>query len=328
MYLTTAKPTEAVGQILLHNVPDFDGRKAFAKGHRLLAGDLPRLDALGVRSLQVAVLESGDIHEDEAARRIASAISGPQVVPTAPAAGRVNLLAEVDGVMIVDLDVLLGINMIDGLTVATLEAHTRVRPKQRVATVKVIPFAISTGAVREAEAIAGERVGIGLHTLPQRLVGVLLVGSLSTQPRLEHTLLPAIVTRIEGAGSKLLRVEAVESEQAAIASALGQLRYDGAELIIVAGETSIMDRDDVTPRAIVEAGGSLEHFGAPVEPGNQLLLAYLKDLAGHPLPVVGAPGCVRSRTINVVDLVLPRLLAGEYLTKRDIVMLGHGGLLG
>jgi molybdopterin biosynthesis enzyme len=94
----------------------------------------------------------------------------------------------------------------------------------------------------------------------------------------------------------------------------------------VAGETSIMDRDDVTPQGIRLAGGRIEHYGAPVEPGNLLLLAYLGDGSGA-LPVLGAPGCVRSRDANIVDLLLPRLLAGEQVRRADIVALGHGGLL-
>ena len=98
-------------------------------------------------------------------------------------------------------------------------------------------------------------------------------------------------------------------------------------MLIIAGETSIMDRDDVTPQGIRLAGGRIEHYGAPVEPGNLLLLGYLGPPGGA-VPVLGAPGCVRSRDTNIVDLLLPRLLAGESITRQDIVALGHGGLLG
>jgi molybdopterin biosynthesis enzyme len=120
-------------------------------------------------------------------------------------------------------------------------------------------------------------------------------------------------------------VRYVPPDEPAIAAAIAELRPN-AGLIIVAGETSIMDRDDVTPQGIRLAGGRIEHYGAPVEPGNLLLLAYL-GTAGQTLPVLGAPGCVRSRDVNIVDLLLPRLLAGEYIAKHDIVALGHGGLL-
>ena len=328
MYVTSAEPREAVGQILLHNVPDAAGRKLLAKGHRVVAGDVVRLQALGLRSVDVAVLEAGDVHEDEAARRVAAAVAGAQLMPTRAAASRVNLLAGVDGVVDVKLDVLLAVNELDGVTVASVRTHTRVRPKQRVATVKVIPFALPAGVVQEAERIAGQQgAAIEVRALTLRTVGVVVVGSVPTHARLQAGFVPSLLARIAAAGSQALAPVLVAPEEGTIAAALEQLRQAGAQVVLIAGATSIMDRQDVIPRAILRAGGTIEQFGAPVEPGNLLLLAYLRDHADRPLPVIGAPGCVRSRSTNVVDLVLPRLLTGEYLTKRDIVLLGHGGLL-
>src|SRR5262249_17327420 len=118
----------------------------------------------------------------------------------------------------------------------------------------------------------------------------------------------------------------IPPEEPRIAATIAELRQAGAQMLIVAGETSIMDRDDVTPQGIRLAGGRIEHYGAPGEPGNLLLLGYLDDPAGA-VPVLGAPGCVRSRDTNIVDLLLPRLLAGEQITRLDIITLGHGGLL-
>jgi molybdopterin biosynthesis enzyme len=158
-------------------------------------------------------------------------------------------------------------------------------------------------------------------------VGVILVGSAAARERIERGVYPAIEARVTSLGSKVFAVGYVETEEHAVELAIAELRAAGAELLIIAGETSIMDRDDVTPQGIRLAGGRIEHYGAPVEPGNLLLLAYLED-AGRVLPILGAPGCVRSRDINIVDLLLPRLLAGEYIAKADIVALGHGGLLG
>jgi molybdopterin biosynthesis enzyme len=154
-------------------------------------------------------------------------------------------------------------------------------------------------------------------------VGVILVGSAAARERIEHGVLPAIEGRVVELGSSVLAVRYVAADENAIAEAIADLRAAGAGLLIVAGETSIMDRDDVTPQGIELAGGNIEHYGAPVEPGNLLLLAYLGAM-----PVLGAPGCVRSRDTNIVDLLLPRLLAGERVARRDIVELGHGGLLG
>jgi hypothetical protein len=153
MYLTTLSPAEAVGHILRHNLSDVRGRKAFAKGHRIAAVDLPRLQALGVEHIRVAVLEPGDVHEDEAARRLAAAVCGPGVVARPPAASRVNLLAAADGVMRVDIEALLQINDLDGLTIATLPRHALARARKRVATINIIPFAVPELALARAEAI-------------------------------------------------------------------------------------------------------------------------------------------------------------------------------
>jgi molybdenum cofactor cytidylyltransferase len=328
MYLTTLPIEQAVGHILRHNLSRPDGRKAFAKGHRIAATDLPRLRDLGIEQLRIAVLEPGDVHEDEAARRLAAAVGGRGMVARPPAASRVNLLAAADGVVRVDVAALLRINEIDGLTVATLPSHTLVRARQRVATIKIIPFAVLEEDLARAEAIGREAPAepnevITLSPLRQLDVGVILVGSAAARTRIEGGVYPAIEARVVGLGSRVLAVRYVESEEHTIAEAVGELRAAGAQLLIIAGETSIMDRDDVTPQGLRLAGARIEHYGAPVEPGNLLLLGYLDTL-----PLLGAPGCVRSRDVNIVDLLLPRLLAGEQITRRDIVELGHGGLLG
>ncbi|HEX5689966.1 MAG TPA: molybdopterin-binding protein [Roseiflexaceae bacterium] len=325
MYQTTLPPEQAIGHILRHNLSAANGRKAFAKGHRIAEADLPRLRELGVTQLRVAVLEPGDVHEDEAARRLAEAVCGAGVLARPPAASRVNLLAEADGIVRVDVAALLQINEIDGLTVATLPRNALTRERKRVATIKIIPFAVLEHDLARAEAIGRAASGgiVALDPLRQQRVGIVLVGSLSARERIESGVLPAIEGRVTDLGSTVLGVRYVAPDEPAIAATLGELRAAGAELLIVAGETSIMDRDDVTPRAIELAGGCIEHYGAPVEPGNLLLLAYLGEL-----PVLGAPGCVRSRDTNIVDLLLPRLLAGERVARRDIVELGHGGLLG
>jgi hypothetical protein len=328
MYQTILPPEQAIGHILRHNLADERGRKALSKGHRLVLEDLPRLRALGIDLLRVAVLEPGDVHENEAARRLADAVRGPGVTATAPAASRVNLLADVDGVVRVDPQRLLQINQLDGLAVATLPSHVLVRARKRVATIKIIPFAVAEDALRAAEAIgrAGQGV-VALSPLRRHAVGVILVGSAAARERIERGVAPAIESRITELGSSMLDTRYVLPDEPAIAAAIDALRGSGATLLVIAGETSIMDRDDVTPQGIQMAGGRVEHYGAPVEPGNLLLLGYLGP-PDQQVPVLGAPGCVRSRDTNIVDLLLPRLLAGEAISRQDIVALGHGGLLG
>jgi hypothetical protein len=328
MRIEILPPDKAIGHILCHNLADAEGRKAFAKGHLVRAEDLPRLADLGLRSLRVAVLNPSDIHENEAAARLGAAVAGSGVLAAPPHAGRVNLRAEHLGPLAVDADALLEINDLDGLTVATLPSHRLVRPGQALATIKVIPFAVPGADLGRAEAI-GRAAGGVLRVAPisLRAVGVALVSSPAARLRVERGVYPAIAGRVSDLGGQVLALHSVEPNEAAVAAALANLRAVGAELIIVAGETSVVDSDDVTPRAIRLAGGRIEHYGAPVEPGNLLLLAYLDGPADAMLPVLGAPGCVRSRDANIVDLLLPRLMAGEQIRRRDIIALGHGGLL-
>lgn len=329
MRLETLPLDEAAGHILCHNLADAQGRKAFAKGRLLRPEDPPRLAALGLDRVRVAVLEPGDVHEDEAARRLAAALAGPGVAATPPHAGRVNLRAELLGPLTVDAAALLAINELDGLSVATLPAHSLARPGRTLATIKVIPFAVPEADLRLAEA-AGRLAGGVLCVRPLRLlrVGVVLVSSTAARVRVERGVYPAVEGRVLDLGGAVVARRTVAPDEAAVAEALAALAAAGAELLVVAGETSVVDLDDVTPRGIRLAGGRVEHYGAPVEPGNLLLMAYLERQGEAPLPVLGAPGCVRSRDVNIVDLLLPRLMAGERILRRDIVALGHGGLLG
>jgi molybdenum cofactor cytidylyltransferase len=326
MYLATLPIDEAAGHILRHNIADAGGRKAVPKGRRLDAEDIARLRELGVETVRVAVLEPGDVHEDEAARRLAEAVCGAGVTATRAIHSRVNLLAEADGVLVVDVGALGAVNDIDGLTVATLRNTSLVRARQRVATIKIIPFAIPAALLAYVEQRAPAGGIIALRPLRRSAVGVVLVGSQAARERIERGVLPAIEARVSELGSFVAATHYVAAEEEPVAAAVRALVAARAELLIVAGETSIMDRDDVTPQGIRQAGGTIEHYGAPVEPGNLLLLAYLKQGETH-IPILGAPGCVRSRDVNIVDLLLPRLLSGERVTRRDIVALGHGGLL-
>ena len=311
---------QAVGRILAHNHTSPDGRRAFRKGYVVQAEDLPALRSLVGARVYVAELEVDDVHEDAAARRLAQAVVGAGVRQGPAAGGRVNLIAVERGVLVLDLDRLDQVNALDGLTVATRRQHSVVQPRAIVATVKVIPYAVPEARLRQAEALAGPVVGV--RPLPARRVGVVLTSSDNGRTRTLETLEPPIRSRVEALGSQVVAVLPVAHTEDAVAQAIAQLTDLGAEAVIIGGETSIMDAADITPQGVRQAGGVVEGYGVPAEPGNLLLLAYLGDR-----PVLGAPGCVRSRHSNVVDLVLPRLLAGERLTRRDLAALGHGALL-
>jgi len=317
---------QAAGKILGHNLSAVDGRRGLRKGRLLDADDLTLLRQAGRNTVYVAELEQGDVPEDSAALRIASALSGPGLSLSGPAAGRVNLRSEWLGVLRVDVPSLDALNELEGITLATLSSHSTVRPNQIAGTVKVIPFALSADLVRQAEELAGDREPLLLvEKLEPRKVGLVLLAAAGTRGRIETQFAP-LKERIEALGSQLIRIDyvdpGVDAAESELASALESQAKAGLELIMLAGESAIMDRADLAPRAAERIGGRVECVGAPVDPGNLLMLAYLGKV-----PVLGAPGCARSRKLNIVDWVLPRLLAGERLKRSDIVAMGHGGLL-
>lgn len=317
---------QAEGKTLGHNIAGPDGRRLLRKGRPLTHDDLAVVRNIGRTSVYVAELEPNDLDEDTAARRVAEAVTGNGLRLSGPASSRVNLLATALGVLRVDVDRLARINQCDGVTVATLASHTAVHARQIAATVKIIPFAIQETIIHEVEQIATESGPLlRVDELAPQPVSLILSGSLSIRDKLAVDFAP-LCERVEALGSHLLSTEYVpledESGETMLAEALTRQRAGGARLILLAGETAIMDRHDIVPRAVERAGGCVECLGAPVDPGNLLMLAYLDNM-----PILGAPGCTRSRKINIVDWVLPRLLAGDRLTRADIVSLGHGGLL-
>ncbi len=317
------------GKILGHNIAGPDGKRAFRKGKPITADDIAGLRALGRAVVYVAEFEPGDADEDSAARRVAQTVMGSGLHPSGPASGRVNLSAELSpsavvGILRVDAEKLSHINDCDGVTVATLAAHSPVRARQIVATVKIIPFAIPDSTLQTVESIGGPIIRV--DALISKKVGVILSGSPSVRERVTNDFDAPLRGRIEALGSTEAAVDYVsledETGEAALAEMLLRHARAGMGLIILAGETAIMDRRDIAPRAIEAAGGEVTCFGAPVDPGNLLMVGYVGNV-----PVLGAPGCARSRKVNVVDWVLPRLLAGDRLTRRDVMALGHGGLL-
>lgn len=315
---------ESAGKLLAHNVVDDAGRKVLRKATPIGPEELARLRELGRTRVWVAELSPDDVLEDEVARRLATAMSGPGVQISSLSAGRANLRAVNRGILKVDVDALRRVNRVAGLAVATRPNNTATAQGQSVATVKVVPYALPRSEVQTAKRAASvtNRV-LSIRPFQPMRVGVILSGDRRSEDQLRRVFGLAIRERVEASGSRVVSELFVNEEPDAMADAIRRLLDGGANLVVIAGATSIVDVSDITPRAVRAAGGNIETFGAPVDPGNLLMLAYVKDV-----PVVGAPGCVRSRSANVVDLVLPRLLAGERLTRADIVELGHGGLVG
>jgi molybdenum cofactor cytidylyltransferase len=310
---------EAEGAILAHSVK-LD-RLALKKGRRLSTADVAALRAAGAKSVIAAKLEPGDVEEDEAARRVAAAVAGPHLRVDKPFTGRVNLHAEQAGVVVVDRARIDRLNLVDeAVTLGTLPAFASVRPGQMVATIKIIPFAAPQAGIARCVAIASEAGGL-VRVAPYRPLDVALIQT--RLPGTKESMLDKTVAitaeRITAAGGRLISEARAPHETAALAE---RIRASGGDLLLIAGASAITDRRDVLPAAIEAAGGKVEHFGMPVDPGNLLLLAQVGERT-----VLGLPGCARSPKLNGFDWVLERLAAGIPVTREDIMAMGVGGLL-
>lgn len=314
------------GAILAHNISDEDGNRVLRKGIQISPQEIETLRRLGRRFIYVAELEEGDVGEANAARRTAELVHGDGIRLVGAATGRTNLLAETAGVLHVDVEGLQALNTLPGVTLSTLRDRSVVSVRRMVASIKIIPYGISAETMHAIGAIAAGRPIVSVQSLDARRVHLMFLGAAAILGKLEHDFKAPLEKRVKDLGSAISAthqvVTDVDDPAAAITVALNRLSEMPVDLLIMAGETAIMDPRDVIPAAIEAAGGQVETTGAPVDPGNLLMIAYLDNL-----PILGAPGCARSPKENVIDWVLPRLLSGERLRRSDITSLGHGGLL-
>ena len=319
-------PAEAKGGIVVHSIRR--GGLVLRKGTVVGDAEIAALKAAGILSITVARIEPGDVSEDEAAAGLAAAIAGEGVRVDRAFTGRANLFAEAAGVVVVDEAAIDRFNEVDpDITLATLEAFAPVVPGKMIATVKIIPFAVSAAARDKALAVAragGPASAPLLRVAPYRIrkVGVISTILPGLADKVIDKTLRVTRERLAPAGAAIVAERRVPHETAPLARALDEVLGAGAELVIVFGASAIADRRDVIPAAVEAAGGVIEHFGMPVDPGNLILLA-----SAHGRPVLGAPGCARSPKENGFDWVLARLLCGLPVTRHDITGMGVGGLL-
>jgi molybdenum cofactor cytidylyltransferase len=322
MQFARFKVADAEGAILAHSIGLPKG--TLKKGRVLSPSDLARLSEAGIDEIVAARLEPGDIGEDEAARRIAVAATGPGTHAAAPFTGRANLFAAAPGLAVFDQAALARVNAIDeALTIATLPQHERVATDQMVATVKIITFALPECVVAAAEAILREARPLAqVRPFAKGPAGLVLTRMAATKESVLAKRRRAIADRLAALGATLGPVEIVAHEEAAVAAAIRRMAATGARPILVFAASAIVDRGDVIPSALEHAGGRIVRLGMPVDPGNLMLLGRLGEI-----DVVGAPSCAASPKLNGFDWVLERLLAGLEVTSADIAGMGLGGLL-
>jgi molybdenum cofactor cytidylyltransferase len=317
------RPVEkAQGTILAHSARA--GSLVMKKGRRLSESDIAALRAAGVASVMVAELEPGDVGEDDAARRLAEAIAGPGLAPKPPFTGRVNLHAAGRGLLLVDRERLDRVNLVsEGLTVATLDPFALVEADGMAATVKIIPFAVPESELaRCIEAAKGPEPLLKLAPLAGRSAALIQTVLPGTKDSVLDKTAAATRARLEALDSRLADDRRCAHRIEELAHAIADATTQQPGLLLISGASAITDRRDVIPAAIERAGGKVEHFGMPVDPGNLILLARIGEM-----PVLGLPGCARSPKLNGFDWVLQRLLCGVPVTREDIMRMGAGGLL-
>ena len=317
---------EAVGTKLAHDITEirpgeFKG-PAFRKGHTVCNEDLCHLQKLGKNNLYVIDLAEDEIHENEAAAILADALAGEGIAwKDDPHEGKINLLAAADGLFKVDTTALAAFNMVDEVMCATLHNHTLVKKGEKVAATRAIPLVMKRVAIERAAAIARQNGAVlAVKTLRRAQVGLVITGNEVFHGLIEDRFAPVLSEKVTALGSKVDGIAFAPDDAELISQAIVNHLERGCDLIMLSGGMSV-DPDDVTRKGIQLSGATEMNYGSAVLPGAMFLAAYIGEV-----PLLGVPACGLYHRITVLDLVLPRILAGETIGKADLAFLGHGGL--
>ena len=317
---------EAVGTKLTHDITEirpgeFKG-PAFRKGHTVCNEDLCHLQKLGKNHLYLIDLEQDEIHENQAASILAKGLAGDGVVwEDNPREGKINLLAGRDGLLTVNTVSLAAFNMVEEVMCATLHNHTLVKEGELIAATRAIPLVMQRAPIDRAAAIARQNGAVvSVKQLRCARVGLMITGNEVYHGLIEDRFAPVLSEKVEGLGSEVVELEFAPDDAEVISQTICSLLERGCDLLLLSGGMSV-DPDDVTRHGIRLAGASELTYGAAALPGAMFLVAYLGDV-----PLLGVPACGLYHRITVLDLVLPRILVGERIGKKELAFLGHGGL--
>ncbi len=324
--MTTLRTADAVGTVLAHDITEirpgeFKGR-AFKKGHVIRPEDVCHLQRLGRENLYVLHIDEDEMHEDDAAYALAKALIGEGVrMKGEPREGKINIVAERDGLLKINKDALLAFNMLGDVMCSTLHNNMPVKKGQTVAGTRAIPLIVKKAVVQAAVTI-GEQAGKIIQVREVRMpkAGMVITGNEVYYGRVKDAFSSIIRNKIEAVGGEMVGTYYAPDDEAFIEARLRELIKAGADLLITTGGMSV-DPDDVTRFAIRNLGATDITYGSAVLPGSMFLAAYIGDI-----PILGIPACGMYSKTTIFDLVLPRVLAGEKIGRRELAELGHGGL--
>jgi hypothetical protein len=322
----TVKIEDAIGLVLGHDVTEirkdeFKGR-AFKKGHRIESADICHFQRLGKEHIFVLDIDVNHLHENDAAMALAKAFCGAGVgFQGEPKEGKLNLVARRNGLFKVAVDALTDINLLGDVMCASRHSNTLVKAGDVVAGTRAIPLTVAKAVVNEAVRIAESQGGLfEVKSLRRARTGLVITGNEVFTRLIEDRFEEVLRKKIDRIGSTVIGVAFAPDNASLIASEIQRLITQGADLILTTGGMSV-DPDDVTRDGICKAGGSAEFYGAPVLPGAMFMMADI-----HGVPILGIPACGLYHQTTILDLILPRILSGERLNRKDIAQMGHGGL--
>lgn len=316
---------DAVGHVLCHDitriVKDVVKDTAFRKGHIVTAEDIPVLLSLGKDRLYVWEKDENMLHEDEAAQILCSICINDHMYATPVKEGKIELVADCDGVFRIDVDRLNAINEIDEIMIASRHTNFAVKKGDKLIGTRVIPLVIKKERMEQVCRTAGDEPLASLTPYKIRTAGIVTTGNEVFYGRIKDTFTPVICEKLETYGIKVCGQKVCSDDKSMITKAILELKEKGVDMILCTGGMSV-DPDDQTPGAIRDTGAGIVSYGAPVLPGAMFLLGYFEDGT----PIMGLPGCVMYAKATVFDLVLPRIAAGIAVTKKDLAHMGNGGL--
>lgn len=316
---------DSVGCILSHDVTkivpgEFKGR-LFKKGHVIREEDIPKLLDIGKEHIYVWEPKKGQLHENDAAIRIKDLVLGQGCyISEEIKEGKIDFFANTQGIVKINKDLLLKLNLLGEIIVSTIHNNTPVKKGEKIGATRVIPLIIDEKKILEAEKIIKEKI-ISIEEIKPKKVVLITTGNEVYKGRIKDAFLPVMKEKLEYYGSEIVKqVILPDNKEMITENILKAIEEDKVDMIICTGGMSV-DPDDVTPSAIKDCNGEIVTYGAPVLPGAMFLLAYYKNI-----PILGVPSCAMYSKRTIFDLVLPRILADEKLSFEDIAIFGNGGM--
>lgn len=317
------KVQDAIGMTLCHDITAMvDGFKgaAFKRGHVITQEDIPKLLDIGKQHVFIWEENAGEIHEEDAARRLSQMTTVNGAHYGSISEGKVQLFADQDGMFRVDKALLAAVNRIGDITITTLPDHYPVKAGDRLASMRIVPLVTEERQIAEAEALCADKQLYDLRPFKPLKVGIIITGSEIYHGRIKDKFERVARAKLAHYPAEILGVHVCDDELDMIVGAGRTLLAEGAELLIFSGGMSV-DPDDLTPSAIREMGAEIISYGVPSQPGNMTLVAYLDQAA-----LLGVPGAAISRPTTIFDVLLPQIFCGDPLTKDNLIRLGEGGL--